>query len=239
MNLVDPPAGQVRGVRNFRRRYSEPNTLGVTVVRRMASAAFRAEQVRDIYASHIRAINELVDELSDKDGRGWLPHVAPFHGGVNARVLSLLRDPGPKTQTKSGSGFLCTENDDQTAERHTALFDSLGVSQLEFLPWNAYPWYINRAPSTTELRAGTEPLLRLIALLPKLQVVLLQGGDATKAWTLLERAQPSLVADRQLEVIETIHPSRQALRHIDPHIREARERRRTEAYTRVAEVLRD
>lgn len=214
-----------------------PNTLGVTVVRRMASAAFLAEQVRDTYAPHIRAINELVDELRDLDGRGWLPHVAPVHGGVNARVLSLLRDPGPKTQTESGSGFLCTENDDQTAERHTVLFDSLGVSQHEFLPWNAYPWYINRAPSTTELGAGTQPLLRLIGLLPKLQVVLLQGGDATRAWALLERTQPSLVTDRKLEVITTIHPSRQALRHIDPQVRKAREGRRHEAYARVAQVL--
>jgi hypothetical protein len=31
-------------------------------------------------------------------------------------VLSVLRDPGPKIQDTIGSGFLCLENDDPTAE---------------------------------------------------------------------------------------------------------------------------
>lgn len=96
---------------------------GVGVARRMASGAFRKEQERDRYAPHVRTINELVDDLRDQDGRGWMPYAAPWHGGVEARVLSVLRDPGPKTQDTVGSGFLCVENDDPTAERqcHTSL----------------------------------------------------------------------------------------------------------------------
>lgn len=50
----------------------------------------------------------------------------------------------------------------------------------ELLPWNAYPWYINRKPTTAELDAAAEPLRRLIGLLPRLRVVLLHGGDAQK-----------------------------------------------------------
>ena len=72
--------------------------------RRRSSAS---TQERDRYAAHVRPVNELVDELHDLDGRGWMPHVAPVHGGVEARVLSVLRDPGPKTQDGVGSPGLC------------------------------------------------------------------------------------------------------------------------------------
>ena len=56
-------------------------------MRRMAHTSFRAAQEAGRYAAHVRPINELVDELSG-DERGWMPHVAPAHGGVDARVLS-------------------------------------------------------------------------------------------------------------------------------------------------------
>ncbi|WP_052762081.1 uracil-DNA glycosylase family protein [Jiangella alkaliphila] len=88
----------------------------------MADPAFRAEQERGRYAPHVRPINEFVDTLRDQDGRGWMPHVAPLHGGVEARLLSLLRDPGPKTRDGVGSGFLCIENDDPTAELQDIAF---------------------------------------------------------------------------------------------------------------------
>jgi hypothetical protein len=62
-----------------------------------------------------------VDELRS-EGRGWAPYVAPIYGGVNARLLSVLRDPGPMTDpTARGSGFLCLENDDPAAERFATL----------------------------------------------------------------------------------------------------------------------
>lgn len=96
------------------------------MVRRMADAHFRAQQECDRYAQHVRSINEFVDVLRG-DGRGWMPHVAPCHGGVEARMLSVLRDPGPKTQASTGSGFLCVENDDPTAELQCVAFASVGI----------------------------------------------------------------------------------------------------------------
>ena len=60
-------------------------------------------------------------------GRGWMPYVAPCHGGVDARVLSVLRDPGPKTAEQGGSGFLCIDNDDPTAARQVEAFAAVGI----------------------------------------------------------------------------------------------------------------
>jgi len=56
-----------------------------------------------------------------------VPAIAPWHGGIEARVLSVLRDPGPKTLTVGGSGFLCIENDDPTAHRQAEMFAAVGA----------------------------------------------------------------------------------------------------------------
>ena len=207
------------------------------MVRRMADDGFRDEQDRDRYAPHVRAVNDLVDELRDQDGRGWMPYVAPLHGGVEARVLCVLRDPGPKTQDGSGSGFLCVENDDATAERQCTGFAEAGIEARDTMPWNAYPWYINRAPNAEERRAGVTVLARLLGLLPRLEVVLLQGVDAQDSWRRLEKAHPQLVQHGGYEVVSTYHPSRQALWSPDPAVRAAREQQRLDSYQRVAKLL--
>lgn len=189
-------------------------------MRRMAQASFRREQEAGRYAAHVRRVNELVDDLADA-GRGWLPHIAPAHGGVDARLLTVLRDPGPKTRTGSGSGFLCVENDDPTAEAQLELIAEAGVEIGEITPWNDYPWYINTKPTATQLKAGVEPLRRLVALLPQLTVVLLQGGEAQSVWKRLVKRHPEL--DKQpWTVIPTYHPGRGALRDPDPAVRARR-----------------
>lgn len=166
-----------------------------------------------------------------------MPHIAPWHGGVDAPMLSVLRDPGPMVREGVGSGFLCIENDDPTAEYQCNAFDALGIAARDFTPWNAYPWYINRAPRAAELEAGVEPLISLIALMPRLRVVLLQGLHAQSSWRRLTRRHSGLVQARQLEVVRTLHPSRQALWSADPAIREARRQDRLSAYQRAADVL--
>jgi len=87
--------------------------------RLMKDPTFRQSQLDDVYAPQVEPINRLGDRLRDPADRGWMPYDAPMYGGVNAQVLLLLRDPGPKTNSGTGfdgSGFLSSENDDATAE---------------------------------------------------------------------------------------------------------------------------
>lgn len=187
--------------------------------------------------SHIKPVNELVDRFIGLDDRGWMPYVAPIHGGTKARVLSVLRDPGPKTRTEGGSGFLCVENDDPTAESQAELFVRFGIEASDVLPWNAYPWYINRAPTAAELEAGASVLIELLPLLPVLRVILLQGRDAAAGWRRVATKAPKLVGDKDLMVVECIHPSRQALWTSDPMVRQQRLDQRDAAYASVAGAL--
>ena len=73
----------------------------------MQDPAFRADQRNQMYAPHVEPINRLVDELASQ-GLGWVPRVAPVHGGFDAQVLLVLRDPGPAVVDPDleGTGFL-------------------------------------------------------------------------------------------------------------------------------------
>src|SRR5258708_34154928 len=206
--------------------------------RRMADHRFRSQQWQQRRAAHIARINRLVDRLRRTPGRRAVPYVAPMYGGVNARLLSLLRDPGPKTQSKGGSGFLSMENDDMTAETISRLFAAVGIDPKDIVPWNIYPWYINRAPNARELKAGIVPLKRIIDLMSKLRVVMLHGGSARSGWKQLTRQYPTLVADRGLHVIATYHTSRQAFWHREASVREARRKHLTESFSEAAQHLR-
>jgi len=199
----------------------------------MADDAFRSTQWDQRFAPHVAPINELVDRLRD---HAWAPYVAPIHGGVDARVLTLLRDPGPATQDALGSGFLSIENDDPTAARLNELLKSVSLGASDTVLWNAYPWYINRAPKAAELEEGVAPILDLIALMPKLKVVLLQGGSARDSWRWVTRRAPKLVGERGLTVIDTYHPGRQALWHKDPAVRAERLAHQVAAFQQAAAV---
>lgn len=201
----------------------------------MSDPVFRASQEAGRYAPHVRPINELVDGLRG-DARGWMPHVAPLHGGTTARVLSVLRDPGPATRDGAGSGFLCIENDDPTAERQLQMFTDVGIGASDITPWNAYPWYINTAPKPAQLDAGVAPLVQLLELMPDIRVVFLQGNHARDGWVRLSRRHPVLAGQVE-KVVATFHPGRQALFHRDPHVRRARAEHRETAYRDVAAAL--
>jgi hypothetical protein len=202
---------------------------------RMSDPQFQQQQRDGLRLPHIAAVNALVDELNDPGGRGWVPYLALAYGGVAARVLCVLRDPGPKTNgMQGGSGFLSPENDDPTARRFAALLDSAGIPVSEILAWNAYPWYINDKPRAAELGAGVEPLRRLIGLLPRLRVVMLHGGSARDSWRRLARRHPGLAGS--LEVIATYHTSSQAFIG-PPEVRAARMAALAEAFARTARIL--
>ncbi|MBN3458259.1 uracil-DNA glycosylase [Mycolicibacterium sp.] len=206
------------------------------MTRRMADVAFRQHQQEHRFDPHIAPINQFVAGLRDPANNRWLPEVAPMHAGIDALVLSVLRDPGPKTQAGIGSGFLCIENDDPTAERQVELFEQHGISPRLVLPWNAYPWYINRAPNANELNAGADVLRRLIDLIPQCRVVLLQGTHAVDVWRRVLKQCPTLDQDRNIQSVESIHTGRQALWTPDPAKRQARIDKQKAAYALVSSI---
>lgn len=208
------------------------------MARQMKNVAYIEQQRRRLYEAHIAPINRLVDELRQDSDRGWAPYVAPIYGGTDARLLYLLRDPGPKTRDMTGgSGFLSMENDDPTAERICTLFSAAGIEAPDIVPWNAYPWYINRAPKAAELNYGVVPLKCLLDMLPRLQVVMFLGGSAQNSWKRIMRAYPGLVADRNLEVISTYHTSLQAFWHANPTIRDFRKNHLRNSFAYAAHCL--
>jgi hypothetical protein len=167
---------------------------------------------------------------------GALRRTHPRRG--RGRVLTLLRDPGPATQDSLGSGFLSIENHDPTAARLNELLNSVSLGAPDTVLWNAYPWYINRAPKAAELEEGVDPILDLIALMPKLAVVLLQGGSARDSWRRVTRRAPKLMGERGLSVIDTYHPGRQALWHKEPAVRAERLAHQVAAFQKAAAVCR-
>ena len=201
----------------------------------MAQPEFRMQQWEARYAPHVAPINHLVDELCQDPHRGWAPYVAPIFGGVNARMLSILRDPGPATQE---SRFLSIENDDPTAEAEYWFLDGCGIHATDMVPWNAYPWYINAAPSPAQLDVGVEPLRRIVGMAHGLRVVMLHGGSARKSWKRLTDQHENLVQDLRLEVIETYHTSPQAFRHPSETVRDARRQHLCSSMNMAAAILR-
>jgi hypothetical protein len=200
----------------------------------MKDPAFRRSQEAGIRLPHIAPINTLVDELRE-EGRGWVPYVAPIYGGVEAEMLSVLRDPGPMTDSAhGGSGFLCLENDDPAAELFATLLADAGLTPARMNPWNAYPWYINRQPKAAELAAGLDPLQRLLELLPRLSVVMLNGGDAQNLWRRFTAAHPTLAA--AYHVLPTYHTARQAFIGTR-EVREARMADLREKFAKAGQLL--
>lgn len=208
----------------------------------MADPAFRAQQWDARFAPHVLPINRFIDSLENGPSQPRPPYVAPMYGGTQARLLSLLRDPGPATQQhqhhgRRGSGFLCMENDDPTAVRICNLFAAAGIPAREIVPWNAYPWYINRNPRAAQLEQGVGPLKQLVDLMANLRVVMLHGGAAHSAWRRFERRYPGAAKDRGIVVLPTYHTSRQAFWHPRAEERERRMRHLEDAFARAAELL--
>lgn len=177
--------------------------------RRMVEPEFRQEQWESRWAPHIEPINRFVDSLKGPELEQWIPYVAPIYGGINAELLNVLRDPGPKTLDGTGSGFICLENDDPTAENMCNLLSNSAINPSRAMLWNAYPWYINKKPNAGQLRQGVRVLEQLLSFLPKLKVIMLNGIDAQKAW---DRAlQCGVEVGSNVQVIKTFHTSRLAM----------------------------
>ncbi len=142
----------------------------------------------------------------------YVPDFDPVDAADTTRILFVLEAPGPMTNASTkrpGSGFISVDNNDATAENVWAARDEAGL-HTGCLSWNIVPWYLGAAatkPNTDDLRNGALELARLVAVLPDLQVVVLQGAFAQRGWL----SYTAKALDRPLHVAGTWHPSRQGL----------------------------
>jgi len=73
-----------------------------------------ADKRRRIHDRHVAPLNRLVEEMNA--GREHLaPWFDPDGGGISARVLFLLENPGRRATATGGSGFISADNKDDTA----------------------------------------------------------------------------------------------------------------------------
>lgn len=157
--------------------------------------------------------DELVARRVAKTGEPvYVPDFDPVDAVETTRILFVLEAPGPMTNASTkrpGSGFISVDNNDATAANVWAARDEAGL-HTGCLSWNIVPWYLGEAstkPNTEDLREGALELARLVASLPNLQVVVLQGAFAQRGWL----SHTSKALDRPLHVAGTWHPSPLAL----------------------------
>lgn len=147
----------------------------------------------------------LVDRLRGESGR-FVPYVSDEHGGAKASILSVLRDPGPATNR---TGVLSTSNPDPSSRRQRELMAESGLRPRYLCPWNAYPWAhdtkVDGDLGVEHVAQGAVVLVEVIAIMRGLRVLLLQGKEASWAWSIASAFHPEL-EDSGFAVITTCHP---------------------------------
>lgn len=176
-------------------------------------------------------INDVVDRLRS-ESRLWVPKVSRKHGGIEAPILSVLQDPGKATEQ---SGVLCTDNLDRTSRRQRELMVATGLNKRDLCPWNAYPWQHDAtsdgALTPEKVARGAVVLREVIGLMTDLRVLLLQGEAARWAWGMVQAFAPEL-ADKQFDVVATLHP-------LGPRGNRDKEVAQLAAWQRAAQMARD
>lgn len=135
---------------------------------------------------------------------GEVPDPDPLDGGAEARLLLLLETPGPKIRA---SMIVSRDNPSGTGRNLRAMLDAARIARRDTLIWNVVPWIIhhpgalNRAPTRAELADGLGSLDALLAVLPRLAVVVLSGRFAAQAEPAIAAARPGL------PILRMPHPS--------------------------------
>lgn len=154
-------------------------------------------------APHVRPLRAFARTIA-AERSAEVPDPDPLDGGVEARLLLLLETPGPSI---GRTGFVSRDNATGTAANLFRFLAEAGIARRDTLIWNAVPWVIhapgalNRAPRRSEATAAAPYFAPLLALLPRLAVVVPAGRFAHEAAAPLAALRPDL------PVVPIPHPS--------------------------------
>jgi uracil-DNA glycosylase len=155
----------------------------------------RARRSAKLSEPHVAPLASFVSELRKEVGLlGQVPDFDPLDGGIHAECLFLLEAPGANAVS---SGFISRNNPDETAKNFFELNAEAGIPRSKTVTWNIVPWYIGnetriRAASSNDIAQGLPSFEKLLALLPKLRVIVLVGRKAERAKSVIERIRPDL-----------------------------------------------
>ena len=153
---------------------------------------------------HIRPLTQFVEKIrKDKNLSNEVPFIDPMGGGVNARCLCVLQDPGRKTQV---TGLVSRNNPDPTARNIFTFYQEANIPREETIIWNVVPWVVkNDKDFWRSFDQGVRYLKELISLLPELKIIILHGNKAKYAKSTIEKEVPTL------KFIDSWHTSNQSL----------------------------
>lgn len=184
----------------------------------------RAALWKRLDESHVAPLVELADDLAAGRGmvRGAVPYPDPDGGGVRARVLFLLNDPGDGAKNVGcGSGMLTILNTDMTSSKQRKAVDHTGFDRGAALHWNGIPWPVAKADRSRQITPAATALLRLLDMLDDLNGVITLGEFALKVWTAANRRTGQ---HHGVEHVHSAHPERSSYVALDA------------AYARAAEI---
>jgi len=152
-----------------------PKSLGNEGVRR--------ERVQLLKSKHILPLVRFVNEIrKERRVTTEVPNFDPLDGGIFAKLMFVLEAPGAKAVQ---SGFVSRNNPDETARNFFEINKTVGIPRNKTITWNIVPWYIGsgkkiRAANQKDIKYGLTYLHRLLALLPRLKIIVLIGKKAQK-----------------------------------------------------------
>lgn len=198
---------------------------------------FLSQKRARLHEPHVTSLNNWVDELNSmREPKKFVPFFDPDGGGTDARILVLLECPGPQSSVHKGSGIISADNNDRTAANFFELREEAHLDRTQLVMWNIVPWYLpssdgkqTRNASDTDLRHARPYLDELLALLPRLELVLLVGVRAAQGWRAVNSSAGGHIL---LPTIEIPHTSHQNLT-TRPHYRE----QALEGMRRVSTIL--
>ena len=181
-----------------------PDAAEPAAPKSLADPALLAARRAGVEAPHLAPLRALARRIAAERGAP-VPDPDPLDGGVAARLLLLLETPGPAVLR---TGLVSRDSATGTAANLFRFLREAGLARRDTLIWNAIPWVIhaegalNRAPRRGELRAAEPYVAPLLALLPRLAVVVLAGRVARET-----AAAPLAELRPSLPVIAVPHPS--------------------------------
>jgi hypothetical protein len=163
---------------------------------RNGDPAFLDAKLARVHDPQVADLNNLADRIADDRGlpHGHVPYVDPDLGGIDARALWMLDNPGTKAKAGTGSGLLSLDNNDPTARRLREAYERHHVAWKDLVAWNAVPFpTVGRASTAAERQKGAPRIEEFVGLCPKLEFVLLLGRAARDGWKRANLSTPVLV----------------------------------------------